>query len=564
MKTENKHALRCLATGVIVLILFVVLMSWFSSLCAALQSEWNRTSLAEERVHLSPLPLLPDALESDPNIAQRSSLSVTPRRDYIQELKTIAFDSPMPLGDLPIMGSDVYQWRPPEKGKSEGMWLYFDRTLGLIVHRNSARTFDSNLGAEITAQWYAGPEGMAQTPEKSLGRFETPIGAARNWWGNTCVYDAKVRRFFTIDWRRQLVTKGPQLSPEDRHQPVQIGELGKARDCFYVNWQAPMREVGKDTKGDPNLKEVVYLSSWAGRDDPLPVLDASGRIDMLDRATLTLAGPVAALPRIPGTFDATEGGTLDGFFAYSVTPLWLWPPNRPNEKPLQYLGCVVAALDRDAMELSVRIFDSEGKLVGPEGMKKVVQPLPGFWITKHFIEDLHPPVLLILSEITAPYIEAQAGAHDLFLLPNSYMAHLGRSTQDTWVVRLALGLGVISPALIFVAILAWLIARDARFLGVSRRARVWWVLATAVFGLPACITYLTLRPPTVLVTCRNCGRLRRPDQERCHQCGSPWEVPELNPPAWRVFDGAASGLGNGSVKSLAAAEQKPDSSVNTM
>jgi ribosomal protein L37E len=37
------------------------------------------------------------------------------------------------------------------------------------------------------------------------------------------------------------------------------------------------------------------------------------------------------------------------------------------------------------------------------------------------------------------------------------------------------------------------------------------------------------------ITCANCGVGRRPDLEKCHHCGSPWVVPELVPPAWRVI-----------------------------
>jgi hypothetical protein len=40
---------------------------------------------------------------------------------------------------------------------------------------------------------------------------------------------------------------------------------------------------------------------------------------------------------------------------------------------------------------------------------------------------------------------------------------------------------------------------------------------------------------TARVTCPNCGRDRWVDREKCHHCGSPWLVPELVPPAWRVI-----------------------------
>ena len=59
--------------------------------------------------------------------------------------------------------------------------------------------------------------------------------------------------------------------------------------------------------------------------------------------------------------------------------------------------------------------------------------------------------------------------------------------------------------------------------------------ATVLFALPAYVTYQITRPKTARVTCQNCGRDRWVDREKCHHCGSPWLVPELIPPAWRVI-----------------------------
>ena len=49
--------------------------------------------------------------------------------------------------------------------------------------------------------------------------------------------------------------------------------------------------------------------------------------------------------------------------------------------------------------------------------------------------------------------------------------------------------------------------------------------------------------------------------EKCHHCGSAWEVPELLAPAWRVFDdhAASSGASVPSTvsTSLQVAEEQP-------
>ncbi|MHC4639315.1 MAG: hypothetical protein ACYTBV_17700 [Planctomycetota bacterium] len=95
------------------------------------------------------------------------------------------------------------------------------------------------------------------------------------------------------------------------------------------------------------------------------------------------------------------------------------------------------------------------------------------------------------------------------------------------------------PALSFVPELTrplWRVHRNAVLVGLSQRARFWWALARAAFGLSAYITYRLTRPKITLVTCVNCGKLRRPDMETCHRCGAKWLIPELTPPTWRVVN----------------------------
>jgi hypothetical protein len=91
------------------------------------------------------------------------------------------------------------------------------------------------------------------------------------------------------------------------------------------------------------------------------------------------------------------------------------------------------------------------------------------------------------------------------------------------------------PAFLLSLLLAWRVTHDGARLGLSKNARAAWVAGTVAFGLPAYITYRLTRPKVALVTCANCGLGRRPDREKCQRCGSPWGVPELVPPAWRVL-----------------------------
>jgi hypothetical protein len=159
-------------------------------------------------------------------------------------------------------------------------------------------------------------------------------------------------------------------------------------------------------------------------------------------------------------------------------------------------------------------------------------------IGKFLLENLHPPILSLASYFTAGSIEAASGHRAMFLLPNSFIAMKGRDARENIAARFLSALLLMSPSIALAILLAWRIGRDAAIVGLPRKIRRFWTLGTIAFGLAGYITYRLTRPKVTLVTCANCGKLRRPDMETCHRCGSKWDVPELTPPAWRVLNGA--------------------------
>jgi hypothetical protein len=191
---------------------------------------------------------------------------------------------------------------------------------------------------------------------------------------------------------------------------------------------------------------------------------------------------------------------------------------------------------------------------------------PALTIFRYLLENVHPPALSVASFFLADSIEARASHRTLFLLPNSFAA-MHRDLVRQGIVSQFMGaLWTMFPAFLLGAFLTWKVMRDASGIGLSNSARAGWIVATIAFGLPAYITYRLTRPSATLVTCANCGKPRRPDVVRCHRCNSPWSVPELVPPAWRVLDGGPmiSRPTDESEKSAATPEQKPDSSVESM
>ncbi|MHC4740176.1 MAG: hypothetical protein ACYS9Y_14805, partial [Planctomycetota bacterium] len=82
----------------------------------------------------------------------------------------------------------------------------------------------------------------------------------------------------------------------------------------------------------------------------------------------------------------------------------------------------------------------------------------------------------------------------------------------------------------------------------SKRSKLYWLIGTVVFGLAAYISYRLTRPRETLVSCPNCGRLRRPDMDKCHRCGSGWVVAEMVAPNWRVINRSFTGEEQGKIQ----------------
>jgi hypothetical protein len=556
----RKHGLtNIVAVGVVVLLLTSLGLFWARCLCGTLRHEV--LSEMAGPVTIRPSHLLPGETEHDPNSAWLSSVQArTPAWDpLLAGLGIVRYvETHRPGGSR----SDIYRWsRAPDE-----TWIYFDRSLGLIVYRGKElwrRGGGTTAAREVTL--YAGPEGMSTTPDEQLGRFVQPLGdfTGQPW----IVYDSGLRRFFVIkDWQH-IVERGPQLPPNDTHRPVQIGLLAKNPLSleFGVLFGPSSRRASTDASsgetdaGRSPHPAVWYLPLLEGR---ALVLDASGRIDLLDLDTLEFVGTVAHLPRPAALFSAQGVAAPQDVAAYAVEPVTQTAghENRGDRRP--YVGCAVATLSADATAVRVEVFDPNGQAlasgqtefapylrVEEQRTKRRVAvesayfDVPGAAAVtglKFALESLHPPVLLLLSYFTAPHFEATAGYRSLLLLPSSFVALKARDTRTGPVGRFMGAEMLMLPAFFLALVLAGLVARDGARAGLPKNARTMWAAATLVFGLPAYITYRLTRPGIRMVTCQNCGQMRRPDQERCHRCGSRWVVPELTPPAWRVLDEGGS------------------------
>ncbi len=583
MKSVLNYPVKVFATGFVVLVFMSLLFCYVRSICEA-----SLLGLMPEDVRSisrSPSKLVPERIENDPNVVCHSIVSARIGDAFSQGIFDY-FRARTPGGCL----SKIYYFGNEEDN------MYFDRKSGLIVHNFHEEVVMPDKRKTISkAQRYVGPEGMSGTTSDGIGRFIEPI-VDRDWFFRVqrvkrglIIYDKKLRRFFKVDFTKGQVTKGPELA-NNRYRPIQIGRLEKdfLSSSFYLNWTPPQIKITKeDIEGrvyGSDYEPVIPHASQYEAGPYIVVLDKSGLIYLLNKESLDFVkidGRVKHFGRLfspESYFGHRNLARPNDLLDYEVLPLsltthfyeedaevkkeffgepFLYHEPAPSRIEREYLGIMIASLSRDGTALSLDVFDEKGKQVASGGSNftrhaaghtihyhsgKAVFFRPPwsstYTVIKYFMENLHPPILSLGSYYTAYSFEAASGHKALFLLPNSFIAKWGRVQSGNFVERLLFALWMIMPSIIFSIWLAIRVNKDAVVVGLSENVRFYWILGTVAFGLVAYITYRLTKPKITLVTCENCGLMRRPDMDKCHRCKSGWLVPELTPPAWRVLNGA--------------------------
>jgi hypothetical protein len=559
MKLKISYPVRVFATGFVVLTLLSIPLFWSRFVCEI--SLAGRMPIDATWIDISPSGLVPPELEDDPNVVRHSHVVAQMNTEEPLFLGIIDYFKSRGPGGLQ---SNIYYAKFDDK---DWVWIYFDEKIGQISCRyNTAEISSDKTAHPKEEQLYVGPEGISETADKSLGKFIEPIVDSRPWeWPSSLqqtLYDRKLRRFFTIDFNKKTVLKGPQLAKDDKHKPVQIGRLIKNSSYVHMAWSDPQikdPDEEKDRQRYPrrsSTKPLPGINYSYGGGPYLLVLDESGRIDLLDRETLKFAGTAGRLPVPPTLFSSKQFVKDKDLLAYRAFAL-------TSITDRKYRGMCAAGLNRDGTAMTVAVFDEKGKQIRtrctmlkqdnnyiPSNLAVYSEApyAPASTIGKYLVENLHPPILSIASFFMADSFEATSGHRALFILPNSFAAMKGRKSDSLIAsikgpdksenigTRLYAALLILLPSIILAILLAWRVSKDAATVGLSESAKLYWMLGTLAFGLTAYITYRLTRPKITLVTCANCGNLRRPDMDRCHRCGSKWRVPELIPPAWRVID----------------------------
>ena len=580
------YPVKVFATGFVVLALLSIPLFWFRFACET--SLTVRMPYDAKRVFIRPSGLVPPEFENDPNVTSHSIVSARMRSKSPRSLGIFDyFIARFPGGRR----SNVYFF------ESYRNWMYFDKKTGRIVHLYAEKqTMPDKTTLRKEVQLYIGPEGASETQDKTLGRFIDPI-IDRSWIDRIqresrelIIFDKNLRCFFKINFNQRAVIKGPKVGKNDRHhKPIQIGQLSKTTfELSYLNWSPPKFRVpdevpNKTGYSTAELKPIIPTDYLCDAGPYLLVLDKSGRIDLLDKETLEFVTSTPEFPgvagRLPGPetyFDSRSSVTPRELLNYEVWPLALTTCFFENPEEVRvtfgdpsylfkrlpvrvdrkYLGMFAASVSRDGTAMALTVFDENGKAIKSEytrlpkyesssttylrSSKAVFFEAPwspALTIGKFLAENLHPPILSVASYFTASAFEADAGHRALFSLPNSFIAMKAGDRGENFAERFMSALWLILPSIILAIWLACRVSKNAVVVGLSENARAYWIIGTLAFGLTAYITYRLTRPKITLVTCPNCGKMRRPDMPKCHRCKSDWHVPELIPPAWRVIDG---------------------------
>jgi len=542
MKPRSNSFIDILAAGVLALILLSLPLFWARWFC---QSMTGVIMPMDYRgVTIQPCGLMPPEVENDPNVTYHSQVAshiITPEEPQALGLIDYLADN-YPSGKR----SGIYHLK---YDNDDWQWIYFDKSSGRIVCRYETweRMPDDSTIAKM-AQIYIGPEGISESPDEDTGRFFSPmVDVSDISRGQMTWYDKKLRQFFAVKFRKELeFIKGPQLSEDDSHRPLDIGWIDKKPQMLDLSWSTPQHKVEIENQHFVRPSSPIRADSDYRQDEYILVLDESGQIDLLDRDTLEFVGPAGHLPTPPILFRSNKRARPQNLLAYRVLPVAFKGEGK-------YRGMFAAAVSRESTALALAVFNERGEILqtdytkGKTGRSSSISSseamlfnelwAPEITTTRFLLENLQPPVLSVASYFTADSFEAGSGHRALFLQPNSFIAMKARGAGGNIFERFVLALLLMLPSLILSSLLARRVSKDATILGLSAKARLYWIIGMLCFGLAGYITYRLIRPGIALVTCANCGNPRRPDMEKCHRCNSPWHIPEIIPPAWRVIDG---------------------------
>jgi len=236
MNKPTSNLINIVATGFIVLVLLSLLLFWGRFLCVVRlvnDRTWGSTGIAIRPSGLVPGEPAPKREVEEPFVRYRTLVYRTldlnePNFRYSgihTSIDTVLvfskaigafWDIAAEIGPYRDVNERVYYWWYDEKN---GSYVCLDKPSGLIIrHYKYFEPNDKSTSRE--AEYFAGPNGISEKADSSLGRFYDPI--VTEGWATIGLYDKKTRRFYVINFAGGSVSKGLQLAEGDRREPIAI------------------------------------------------------------------------------------------------------------------------------------------------------------------------------------------------------------------------------------------------------------------------------------------------------------------------------------------------------
>ncbi|MGA2093747.1 MAG: hypothetical protein ABSH16_10130 [Sedimentisphaerales bacterium] len=581
MNKQSWNLINVVSTGIVVTVLFSLALFWvryfvWFKLVDSMPEEFSRVIIRPSG--LVPGEPAPQQMGPQNRIASEPPGSNEPNfrysQVYVSRNREIVIGSA--FGALWDITAEAFPFRDANErvyyrygGGNEQSYICIDNRNGLIIRHYIA--FEPNdEGGPREVEFIAGPNGISKTTEATLGRFHDPIVTAGMDPNRIGLYDKGTRRFYVIDFVEGIISKSFQLPEGDSREPIAIYGVGGIvkwanNTGFGIIYTGP--EIWNAERNKWKNEKVFFPDGVQSEEEYriiegivnftyIPILDKTGRIHIynVNSQTLTYAGylPVPMSLFLLPAAQQNDIANPRSVLAYDVVPVYairrlpsvLKEPGKIID--VKYIGMCVGSVSREGTSLAAVVFDPNGKLVcRGDTMSNDKSTAEAIYDTNEstlappilfLLENLQPVAFEVASYLCGDRIEAGAGHRALFILPNSFIGMMGRVNSREYVGKQVEAFLLMAPSLILSVWLAIKVNKDAILAGLSPVAKKWWLIGTIAFGLPAYITYRLTRSKETLVSCQNCGKMRRPDMENCHRCGSKWEISELTPSNWRISD----------------------------
>ena len=280
---------------------------------------------------------------------------------------------------------------------------------------------------------------------------------------------------------------------------------------------------------DMTGKSHKYLCRYLYRD--MCFYDSKGQVYVVDDET----EEIKPLCMLPVDIDTIEDEYYSCMFNAIKQQEYDQIVDTKNDKLLstEIIGYYFASYSRNN-ELSVTLYDKEGKVTatrsGDSNSRFIKNMSKGLWVCRTIVESMPGPLIAVSSYFTRDMFGPMEQWQTVILMPLS-LANCATMLKDGDPLEY---LKYTMLSYILAGALAGFYIFNVKKYGLSSRERKYWLYLIILFGIFAFIAYMIYRPKVVQVTCGNCGKLRRPDQERCHSCRAGWDMPQLETVGWAI------------------------------